>query len=168
MRAGSLSTWTVRGAPQPVGGVEAGDVGQAAPLKHPRVDLPLIAAQFEALRQVRRIGQGGAIVSVTQARQHDLSRRLLIGQAFIGQQAETEQPCRRRREQEAQSQKGLNTAGDEPPPPEPAYSAYQEQQAHKPANTNDAIEQHAGTHSPRPAARSDDANDSATDRKSVV
>jgi hypothetical protein len=56
----------------------------------------------------------------------------------------------------------MNTAGDEPPPPEPAYSAYQEQQAHKPANTDDAIEQHAGTNSPRPATRSVYANDSAT------
>jgi hypothetical protein len=87
MRAGSLSAWTVRGA--------------LRSLKHPRVDLPLIAAEFEALRHVRRIGQGGAIVSVTQARQHELSRRLLIGQALVGQQAETEQPGRRRREQEA-------------------------------------------------------------------
>jgi hypothetical protein len=36
--------------------------------------------------------------------------------------------------------------------PEPAYSAYQEQQAYKPANTNDAVEQHAGAHCSRSAA----------------
>ena len=44
---------------KPIGGVEADQIGKGVPFEHPRIDLPLIAAQREVRAFAVGVGQDG-------------------------------------------------------------------------------------------------------------
>src|SRR5947207_5209756 len=75
-----------RQALEPVDGVEAEQCAERAPFQHPRIDLPLVAAQLElAWRGGARL-HGDGVLPLAELAHRDARRLLLVRQAGVSKQ----------------------------------------------------------------------------------